>query len=196
VDDDQTELEVFRAGLAPRQVFTTTSVGEALEIARREKPDLALVDLRLEQPPSSGSNRFQDPRTNGYDLVRALRGEHPDMRIVMISGGRAWAFAVEARLAGANAMLAKQYGPEKLMLIIEGERLRDHDKEASPRVSLERATHEYVAAMFESTGRNIKRTAELLDVDRNTLKRRLRDNVDTTFPDAELDEALDNEESP
>jgi len=61
----------------------------ALEAAREETPELALVDLRL-------------PMASGLDVVRDLRRLDPTTVIVILTGYGSIATAVEAIKLGAN----------------------------------------------------------------------------------------------
>jgi two-component system response regulator RegA len=194
VDDDESVLSEYCKALHPRVVHGTTDAAVALELAREHKPDLALVDLRLENQPSPATFGLKKKKwrpLSGTDVVGLLRAEHADLRIVMISGGRAHSYSLEARDAGADGMLCKAYGPEKLIMIIEGDRLSDHDKQPVEPMSLRRKEHEYIAQVFVATGRNVSSTAKILEIERNTLKNKLQENINTTFDEAKIDERDD-----
>jgi len=63
VDDDQDVRELYRAFLEPRFVVLTAENGrEALETLRRERIDLAIVDVHM-------------PVMNGVELLRSIRGD-------------------------------------------------------------------------------------------------------------------------
>jgi DNA-binding NarL/FixJ family response regulator len=75
-------------------VGATHSGARALELARAEQPDVALVDLAL-------------PEMDGFETTRRLLATAPGMRVIAVSGlsdGRAEA---EARAAGATTYLFK-----------------------------------------------------------------------------------------
>jgi len=96
---------------------------EALALASRAKPDLALVDICL-------------PGTNGIELTRKLRRQHPEMHILIVSMHCEAECVARAIRAGANGFIAKQSSPETLLRGIEA--LREGkiflDGAASPEV--------------------------------------------------------------
>jgi DNA-binding NarL/FixJ family response regulator len=71
------------------------SASEALELLKSSKPDLALVDLSLED----GS---------GLDLIRAFREVSPDTRVLVLSMHDEALFAERALRAGARGYIMKQ----------------------------------------------------------------------------------------
>jgi DNA-binding NarL/FixJ family response regulator len=106
VDDDPAMRELLsdlldRAGLPTHQAAT----GEkALADARRQRPRLVLLDIRL-------------PGLSGYEVCRELRerfGEH--LPIVFISGERVEPFDRAAGLLlGADDYVVKPFAPEELI---------------------------------------------------------------------------------
>jgi ActR/RegA family two-component response regulator len=181
VDDDRVALDLYANALRPRTVHTTDNVLDAVRIARTDAIDLALVDLRLEdQPPASAlgieGHQGRHP-ANGLDLVAVLRRSHPDMTIAVISGGLTWAYSLEARRVGADGCLSKHLDVSQMISIIERGELRQFDTPPSSPMSLDRAMYEYVTQTFIAEGRNITRTARILRISRNKLKRKLRDNT-------------------
>jgi len=181
VDDERAVLNQFANALRPRTVHTTDNVLEAVRIARTHAIDLALVDLRLEnQPPASAlgvEGRLGRYPANGLDLVAVLRRNHPDMTIAVISGGLTWAYSLEARRLGADGCLSKHLDVSQMISIIESGVLHEFDAPPSFPMSLDRAMYEYLTQTFIAEGRNIARTARILRITRNKLKRRLRDNT-------------------
>ena len=96
VDDD----EPFRNRLARAMekrgfaVTTAASVSEGCDVARRDKPTYAALDLRLED----GS---------GLEIVKELQDSQPEARIVVLTGYGNIATAVAAVKAGAIDYLPK-----------------------------------------------------------------------------------------
>jgi len=64
VEDDKNLLDALRYNMQKEgyEVFTATDGAKAIEIARREKPDLIILDIML-------------PEVNGFDVCRILRKE-------------------------------------------------------------------------------------------------------------------------
>jgi len=75
VDDERGFAEALarRLELRGHAAQAATSPDEALEAARREAPDVVLLDLRM-------------PGTSPADLVASLRREAPGSRVVLLSG--------------------------------------------------------------------------------------------------------------
>ena len=55
------------------QVSTSTSSSQALELAARLNPDLAILDIRM-------------PELDGFALMHALKAQHPDVDVVLMTG--------------------------------------------------------------------------------------------------------------
>jgi len=67
---------------------------EAIESFRRLRPDVVLMDLRM-------------PGTNGLDAIVAIRDEHPDARVIVLTTYQGDTQAVRALKAGAMGYLLK-----------------------------------------------------------------------------------------
>jgi len=95
VDDEPMFLEALRALLehdARIDVVATADSGEeAVELAREQKPDVALVDLAM-------------PGLDGFELTRELV---PSTRVVAVSGLSSPLDAERALDAGASGFLLK-----------------------------------------------------------------------------------------
>jgi CheY-like chemotaxis protein len=79
---------------------------EALELVRRDPPDVLLVDIGM--PPGGG-----------VELIRVLHGALPQMRIVTVSAGADWDVAVLAALrAGAIGHIDKDTAPDQIARLV------------------------------------------------------------------------------
>jgi two-component system, response regulator RegA len=94
-DDDVFALRMAKA-LEARgfEVTRAATVAHALELARTESPECALVDLRL-------------PDGHGLDVVTELHAIDATTRIVVLTGYGAIATAVESLKRGASDYLTK-----------------------------------------------------------------------------------------
>ncbi len=85
---------------------------EALEMARRHRPDLVLMDVQM-------------PRVNGIEATRRLKAELPSVRVVMLSVSDDVQDFFEAIKAGAQGYLLKNMQPETwveyLTSVVRGE---------------------------------------------------------------------------
>ena len=73
-----------------------------LRLVERFKPELVLVDVSM-------------PRMNGFEAAAKLRKSNPGLRIVMFSGLDGLSLRDECMRSGANAFVAKNNMPEKLL---------------------------------------------------------------------------------
>ena len=75
-------------------VAETDNGTEAVQLARRLRPDVLLIDLLM-------------PATDGISVTRTIRAELPETQVIVMTGVEADAAAVEAIRAGAAAYLLK-----------------------------------------------------------------------------------------
>jgi two-component system, NtrC family, response regulator HydG len=86
--------------------FAAASTGEqALERARQESFDVALLDLRM-------------PGMPGMEVLRRLKQESPNTAVIIITGYAAIDSAVEAIKLGAFDYLPKPFTPEALVSLV------------------------------------------------------------------------------
>jgi DNA-binding NarL/FixJ family response regulator len=76
--------------------------GEALVALRTEPMDLAIVDVCL-------------VGTNGIELIKQIRGEHPHLPILVLSMHDEALYALRALRAGAAGYIMKREAPERLI---------------------------------------------------------------------------------
>ena len=85
---------------------------EAVEVARRLKPDVIIMDIMM-------------PKKNGVDACREIIDTLPNTRVLMLTASNDEDVAVEAVAAGATGYLQKYSGREELLStirdIVEGE---------------------------------------------------------------------------
>ena len=108
VDDDLNLLEVLRVRVESAGYVATTAAKEeeALEAARRETFDLAIVDLQLQ-------------RLNGIGLMKELRLLLPDMPVIILTAFGTIESAVQAMKQGAYGYLTKPFDARDLVAHIE-----------------------------------------------------------------------------
>ena len=104
---------------AGHQVRTARTGAEALECAREDPPDLALLDLRL-------------PDRSGLEILDALRELDGALTVILMTAYGSVQDAVEAMRRGATDYLQKPLDLEELGLLIErvlSEQRRDRELE-------------------------------------------------------------------
>ena len=97
VDDEVRFLEALAQRLTLRD-FDVTAVPngqEAVEAARREDFDLAIVDLKM-------------PGMPGEKVLEILKAEHPLLEVIILTGHGSVESAVDAMKRGADAVLTAQ----------------------------------------------------------------------------------------
>jgi two-component system response regulator RegA len=139
------------------EVTAASSVAEASEVATKQPPAYAVLDLRLED----GS---------GLSVVEQLSKHRPDCRVVMLTGYGAIATAVAAVKAGAIDYLAKPADPDD---IVKALLASPDDKPAPPEnpMSADRIRWEHIQRVYELCGHNVSETARRLNMHRRTLQR-------------------------
>jgi two-component system NtrC family response regulator len=107
VDDELRFLETLSKRLSIRDFDVTpvTNGTEALETARKQRFDLALVDLKM-------------PGMTGEQLLEALKSEHPDIEVVILTGHGSIGSAVQCTQAGSYSYLQKPCETEELLSVL------------------------------------------------------------------------------
>jgi NarL family two-component system response regulator LiaR len=75
--------------------------GEAVDVVDRERPDIALMDIRM-------------PEMDGLEAARTINARHPEIGIVMLTAYDDRHFVVEAVRAGARGYVLKARDAEHL----------------------------------------------------------------------------------
>jgi DNA-binding NtrC family response regulator len=113
VDDDlelaQSLLRVVAPLLAPRKISVAGNALKALELAGREKPLVAVIDLCLDELAGVAS---------GFELLRQLRLHASYMRVLVLTGHGSISNGIKAMQLGAASFLEKPADPEHLAALI------------------------------------------------------------------------------
>lgn len=162
VDDD----DVFRGRLirafADRgyEVRGAPDALVAMELAREDSPEYAVVDLRM-------------PGPSGLELVSELLRVDPTTQIVVLTGYGSIATALDAVKRGAVHYLAKPADLDEILAALE-RRPGQADEAASAAVpSLARVEWEHINRVLTDCGGNISQAARLLGLHRRSLQRKL-----------------------
>lgn len=124
VDDDEKFLNTIseRLGLKDFNVTAATDGKQAIQAAKKDKFDVAVVDLKM-------------PSMDGMELLRILKKKHKFLEVIILTGFSSIDSAVECTKLGAFGYLEKPYKFEKLVEKLQEAyqaRLRkkfEHDKE-------------------------------------------------------------------
>ncbi len=107
--DDEADIRDLVAGILTDEGYTTRTAAHAdaavAEIAAR-RPSLVFLDIWL-----------QGSRLDGLALLDAIKGDHPDLPVVMISGHGSIETAVSAIKRGAYDYIEKPFKSDRLVLV-------------------------------------------------------------------------------
>src|ERR1700704_6597634 len=111
VDDDPEIVTMLTTRLGHRG-YKVSSAGDghrALELARREKPDIVLLDVMM-------------PGKSGWEVARALKQDPvtQDIKIVMVTAIGEQVNEITSPLSGADAHIEKPFEFERLERVISG----------------------------------------------------------------------------
>ncbi|MBK7861441.1 MAG: response regulator [Archangiaceae bacterium] len=160
VDDDEALRNRLARAFSDRglDVRTAADGAAALELARAESPELAVVDLRM-------------PGASGLDVVRELKAVDETTRIVVLTGYGSIANAVEAVRLGAVNYLTKPADADQVLAALEGKNAAA-DEPVTP--SLARTEWEHINRVLTDCEGNISEAARRLGVHRRSLQRKLQ----------------------
>ncbi|MFY0528220.1 response regulator transcription factor [Archangium gephyra] len=164
VDDEAVFRERLARAFRERgfEVSTAGSYDEALALATKDSPELAVVDLKM-------------PGRGGLELVRALHALDASTRIIVLTGYGSIATAVEAVKLGAFNYLPKPADVDDLLLAFSrgpGEAVQVTEDFQPP--TLARAEWEHIQRVLTDCGGNISEAARRLGLHRRSLQRKLQ----------------------
>jgi two-component system KDP operon response regulator KdpE len=104
VDDEPPIRKLLRMGLSTQgySILEAPDGRGALDLLRRARADLVILDLGL-------------PDMRGHDLLRAIRADHPDLPVVVLSSRDDEGGKVEALDLGADDYVTKPFGMAELL---------------------------------------------------------------------------------
>lgn len=108
IEDDRKLSAALAAGIEAEGylVSAAASAEEGFFLLHREKPDLLLLDLTL-------------PQRNGLDLLRQIRQDRADVRVLMLTSHNTVEDRVEGLKTGADDYLGKPFSFPELLARIE-----------------------------------------------------------------------------
>ena len=109
-------LEVLLERRGIETIGTAATIADAEEALRGLAPDVAVIDVQL-------------PDGSGLQLVRKLRAENPEVRVLIYTGAEEVAFLADALESGAQGFVLKLGGIKQLIealhIVAGGERYVD-----------------------------------------------------------------------
>ena len=144
------------------RVRTAANYDEAMTLTRAERPDFAVVDLRM-------------PGLSGLTLVRDLKQIAPAARVLVLSGFGSISTAVDAVHLGAVNFLPKPADADDILAAFErGEAALTPAATEPETPSLARAEWEHIYRVLADCGGNVSEAARRLGIHRRSLQRKLR----------------------
>ncbi len=133
-----------------------------LELARRESPELAIVDMRM-------------PGISGLEVVRELHAIDPTTRIVVLTAYGSIATAIDAVRLGAVHYLTKPADVDEILQAFDRSPLprETDDRVGYEPLSLARVEWEHINRVLADCGGNISKAARVLGLHRRSLQRKL-----------------------
>ncbi|HSH49116.1 MAG TPA: response regulator transcription factor [Halomonas sp.] len=163
IDDDEMFCHVMQRAMGRRgfEVLVAQSGSEALALARLHQPELATLDLKLENE-------------SGLKLLPELLQLAPRCRIVILTGYSSIATAVEAIKLGAVNYLCKPADADEVLSAFTREAGDPGAELADNPPSINRLTWEHIQKVLQENDGNISATARALGMHRRTLQRKLQ----------------------
>jgi two-component system response regulator RegA len=164
VDDEDFFRERLGRAFKKRKyrVFLAADYIGAMRIVRKDRPELAVVDLRM-------------PGKSGLELIKDALAIHPEMRIVVLTGYGSIATATDAVKLGAISFLPKPADVDDIITAFTQETDLDlpEPEEDFHAPSLARMEWEHINRVLHDCKGNISATAKKLGLHRRTLQRKL-----------------------
>ena len=162
VDDDDALRERLARAFADRgmEVLQAPNHDIAIAIARANKIDRAVVDLRMEG-------------LGGLSVVADLRALQPAMQVVVVTGYGSIATAVEAMRLGARDYLTKPANADQILAAFEADPDAPATEPEYEVPSLAKVEREHIERVLQECNGNISRAARVLGMHRRTLQYKL-----------------------
>lgn len=124
---------------------------EAVELARKYRPDIALIDLAM-------------PRLNGLEAIARITKQFPNTMVIVLSMYANQEYVMKAMQAGARGYLIKEDAVSELKSAIKG--VKDGELYFSPRISkhLTEGYMERIGVRHDPLGKLTPRQREILQL--------------------------------
>ena len=162
IDDDEMYCSVLQSAFERRnyEVATACNAQQATELIESFEPDLAIVDLRLEE-------------SSGLHLIKQLRAHNKKTKIVMLTGYASIATAVKAIKLGATQYLTKPANADEILTAFSNPLADATISPVEKPLSVKRVEWEHMQKVLLECGGNISEAARRLNMHRRTLQRKL-----------------------
>lgn len=162
IDDDELYCSVLEDAFSRRgfDVATANNESQAIEQIEGFEPELAIVDLRLDQ-------------SSGLHLIKRLKEKDENTKILMLTGYASIATAVEAVKLGATQYLTKPANADEILAAFSQTSADSNVAPAEEPLSVKRLEWEHMQKVLQECGGNISEAARRLKMHRRTFQRKL-----------------------
>jgi len=143
------------------QVLTTTKPDEILKLMVQQPVDIVVLDMNFTLGVNSGSE--------GLFWLRAIRKQHPQTPVVLLTAYADVDLAVKGLKNGAADFIAKPWDNDELV-----RKLKDVLDMQSEIVSLDEMEKEHIRRTIDHCHGNLTHAAELLGITRQTLYNKMK----------------------
>ena len=163
IDDDPSLVQALSRALTRRgyRVHSETDIDLAADLINQEKIDYAIVDLKIGQH-------------SGLQLLPLIKADHPNSRILVLTGYSSIATTVQAMRLGAHNYLCKPASTREIISALTDQCADPDIPIADDPPSLDRLEWEHIHRVLLENDNNISATARALGMHRRTLQRKLR----------------------
>lgn len=160
-DDNDALRERLAKALRDRgyDVRTAANADEAVNLARHESPEFAVVDLKM-------------PGPSGLDLLKELKEIDPSTQVVILTGFGSIATTVDAMRLGATNYVTKPADTDDVIAAFTHQNKRPGSSAETP--SLARVEWEHIHRVLSDCSGNISEAARRLGIHRRSLQRKLQ----------------------
>ncbi len=143
------------------RILTLTQPDDILKTMAQEEIDLVLLDMNF----SLGVNSGQE----GLFWLRAIRKQHPQTPVVLLTAYADVALAVKGLKSGAADFITKPWDNDELI-----RKLKDVLDMQQEIVSLDEVEKEHIRKTIDHCHGNLTQAAELLGISRQTLYNKIK----------------------
>ena len=143
------------------QVLTTTSPDDILKMMAQQPVDIVLLDMNFTLGVNTGNE--------GLFWLRAIRKQHPQTPVVLLTAYADINLAVKGLKSGAADFLTKPWDNEQLL-----RKLKDVLDMQQEIVSLDEMEREHIRRTIDHCHGNLTQAAELLGITRQTLYNKMK----------------------
>ena len=163
VDDNPSILTAMRYLLEDifERVLTLTQPADILKTMAQEETDIVLLDMNFALGVNSGQE--------GLLLLRAIRKQHPQTPVVLLTAYADVSLAVRGLKSGAADFITKPWDNDELVRKLKD--VLDMQREI---VTLDEVERDHIRRTLDRCHGNLTQAAELLGITRQTLYNKMK----------------------